>query len=95
MSQTSAAAAEGRWKWPQSLQPPTAAAEKKVAGSGRGRSKRPRRQLKVAGSGAVDPDVSDYNGRSLEVAVVVPVVPGGSGRSLEVVAVVPNVPGGS
>ena len=48
--------------------------------------------MKVAGSGAVDPDVSDYNGRSLEVAVVVPDVPCGSGRSLEVVAVVPDVP---
>ena len=28
--------------------------------------------------GAVVPDVSDYNGRSLKVEVVVPVVPGGS-----------------
>ena len=48
--------------------------------------------MKVAGSGAVVPDVSDYNGRSLEVAVVVLDVPSGSGRSLEVVAVVPDVP---
>ena len=40
---------------------------------------------------AVVPDVSDYNGRSLEV----PDVPVGSGRLLEVVSVVPSVPGGS